>query len=201
MRTAETEMVKICAIISPHTPRELCTTAEGVAWLVDRLQASKKALTTLEEIRCDKLAAHGQGPEATAISAARHLLRHNVKEHAPSLAGASVETGVEVHATGDVAHKAASDGCCVSSCSDSSFWDDEFVEWNRIIKAEGLNPCTLTRDQVVWVLRKLLGWAQNRIQGNPPQKTELSREECSERSLVIEGWLAYACSSIHRPLL
>ena len=83
MTAAETEMVKICAMISPHTPRELCTTAEGVAWLVDRLQASEKALRKLEEIRCDKLAAHGQGPEATSISAARHLLRHNVQSIHP----------------------------------------------------------------------------------------------------------------------
>lgn len=40
----------------------------------------------------------------------------NVEEHAPPLAGASVETGVGVHITGDVADKAASGGCCVSSC-------------------------------------------------------------------------------------
>ena len=40
----------------------------------------------------------------------------NVKEHAPPLAGASVETGVEVHVTGDVADKAASGGCSVSTC-------------------------------------------------------------------------------------
>jgi len=40
----------------------------------------------------------------------------NVKEHAPPLAGAHVETGVEVHVTGDVADRAASGGCCVSSC-------------------------------------------------------------------------------------
>ena len=41
----------------------------------------------------------------------------NVKEHAPPLAGASDETGVEVHVTGDVDDRAASGGCCVSSCS------------------------------------------------------------------------------------
>jgi hypothetical protein len=41
----------------------------------------------------------------------------NVKEHATPLAGASVEMGVEVHTTGDVADRAASGGCCVSSCS------------------------------------------------------------------------------------
>ena len=40
----------------------------------------------------------------------------NVKEHAPPLAGAHVETGVGVHDTGDVDDKAASGGCCVSSC-------------------------------------------------------------------------------------
>ena len=34
-----------------------------------------------------------------------------VKEHATPLAGAGVETGVEVHVTGDVADKAASGGC------------------------------------------------------------------------------------------
>jgi len=41
----------------------------------------------------------------------------NVKEHAPPLAGAHVETGEKVHITGDVADRAASGGCCVSSCS------------------------------------------------------------------------------------
>jgi len=41
----------------------------------------------------------------------------NVQEHATPLAGASVETGVEVHFTGDVADSAASGGCCVSTCS------------------------------------------------------------------------------------
>ena len=41
----------------------------------------------------------------------------NVKEHATPLAGAGVETGLGVHATGDVDDKAASGGCCVSSCS------------------------------------------------------------------------------------
>jgi hypothetical protein len=34
-----------------------------------------------------------------------------VKEHATPLAGAGVETGLEVHATSDVADKAASGGC------------------------------------------------------------------------------------------
>jgi hypothetical protein len=41
----------------------------------------------------------------------------NVKEHATPLAGAGVDTGVEVHTTGDVAERAASEGCCVSACS------------------------------------------------------------------------------------
>ena len=43
--------------------------------------------------------------------------RPNVKEHAPPLAGAHVETGKRVHITGDVDDRAASGGCCVSSCS------------------------------------------------------------------------------------
>ena len=40
----------------------------------------------------------------------------NVQEHATPLAGAGVETGVEVHVTGDVADSAASGGCCASPC-------------------------------------------------------------------------------------
>lgn len=35
----------------------------------------------------------------------------NVKEHATPLAGASIETGLEVHVTSDVADRAASGGC------------------------------------------------------------------------------------------
>lgn len=42
---------------------------------------------------------------------------HNVQELATPLAGASVETGVEVHITGDVADRAASGGCPASPCS------------------------------------------------------------------------------------
>ena len=46
----------------------------------------------------------------------------NVQEHATPLAGASVETGVEVHVTGDVADSAASGGCVsrLVRCSSSS---------------------------------------------------------------------------------
>lgn len=44
----------------------------------------------------------------------------NVKEHAPSPAGAHSETGVEVQTTPDSDDKAAGGGCCVSSCSVSS---------------------------------------------------------------------------------
>lgn len=47
------------------------------------------------------------------------IYSENVQEHAPPLAGASVETGIRVHDTGDVDDKAASGGCCVSSCSAS----------------------------------------------------------------------------------
>jgi len=44
----------------------------------------------------------------------------NVQEHATPLAGADVETGEKVHVTGDVADRAASGGCCVSTCCASS---------------------------------------------------------------------------------
>ena len=77
MENAETQIIEIAARISPHTPAETCTTPEGVAWLVERHKAATAALYKLEEIRADKLAAAGMGPEATALSAARHLLRHN----------------------------------------------------------------------------------------------------------------------------
>ena len=46
------------------------------------------------------------------------------QEHAPPLAEASVETGVEVHDTDDVADKAASGGCCASSCWTLLSWRD-----------------------------------------------------------------------------
>ncbi len=45
------------------------------------------------------------------------LFLSNIKEHAPPLAGAGVETGMEVHTTGGAVDKAASGGCCASSCS------------------------------------------------------------------------------------
>jgi hypothetical protein len=51
------------------------------------------------------------------VSRSHEIILENVKEHAPPLAGASVETGVDVHTTGDVADRVASGGCCVSSCS------------------------------------------------------------------------------------
>ena len=44
------------------------------------------------------------------------IFLENVKEHAPPLAGVGVETGVKVHVTRDVANRAASGGCCVSTC-------------------------------------------------------------------------------------
>ena len=50
-------------------------------------------------------------------SVASEIILANVKEHAPPLAGAHVETGGRVHITGDVVDRAASGGCCVSSCS------------------------------------------------------------------------------------
>lgn len=52
--------------------------------------------------------------------------RPNVKEHAPPLARASVETGVEVHTTGDVSDRAAGGGCCASSC-----WASSIMPWSH----------------------------------------------------------------------
>ena len=45
----------------------------------------------------------------------------NVKEHAPLSAGARVDHGVEVETTENHENRAADRGCCVSSCSISSF--------------------------------------------------------------------------------
>ena len=69
------EMVKICAAITGHTPRELCTTAEAVEWLVGRHKAATAALYKLEEIRTEKLAVKGLAAEASAVSAARVILQ------------------------------------------------------------------------------------------------------------------------------
>lgn len=71
----EAMMVKICATITGHCPRELCTTAEAVEWLVDRHKAATAANLKLDEIRTEKLAAKGLSAEASAVSAARVILR------------------------------------------------------------------------------------------------------------------------------
>ena len=44
------------------------------------------------------------------------IFSDNVKEHAPPLAGASVGRGVRVVVKLDHVNRAASGGCCVSSC-------------------------------------------------------------------------------------
>lgn len=53
----------------------------------------------------------------------RELLKYlpNVKEHATLSAGASVDHGAEVGITEDHVNRAADRGCCVSTCSISSF--------------------------------------------------------------------------------
>ena len=81
-------VTEICCAISPHTPRELCTTLEAVEWLVDRHKAATAAMLKLEEIRTDKLAQAGFSEEPTAISEARHILRHN----AQAMASADTQT-------------------------------------------------------------------------------------------------------------
>jgi hypothetical protein len=53
---------------------------------------------------------------SSVIGSGSSSFPENVKEHAPPLAGASVETGVWVHVTGEVADNAARGGCCVSTC-------------------------------------------------------------------------------------
>lgn len=68
-------MVEICATMTGHCPRELCTTAEAVRWLVDRHKAATAALYKLEEIRTEKLAVNGLPAEASAVSAARVILQ------------------------------------------------------------------------------------------------------------------------------
>jgi cob(I)alamin adenosyltransferase len=75
MMTNESEMTKICAIITGHCPRELCTTAEAVQWLVDRHKASTAANLKLDEIRTEKMVSRGLADEASAVSAARVILR------------------------------------------------------------------------------------------------------------------------------
>jgi hypothetical protein len=52
---------------------------------------------------------------------AMKVLLDNVKEHAPLSAGASVDHGVDVETTQEHENRAADRGCCVSSCSESSF--------------------------------------------------------------------------------
>jgi hypothetical protein len=74
-RNYEHALTEICVMTAPHTPRELCTTAEAVEWLVDRHKAANAALHKLEEIRTEKLAAKGLTVEASAVSAARVILQ------------------------------------------------------------------------------------------------------------------------------
>lgn len=73
------EMVKICTTITGHCPRQICTTAEAVEWLVDRSKAATAAILKLEEIRTDKLAQAGLRTTPTAISEARNILRKSEK--------------------------------------------------------------------------------------------------------------------------
>ena len=95
--TNTTEMVKICATVSPHTPSGLCTTAEAVEWLVDRHKEIRPALWHLEEIRTEKLAAKGLTAEASAVSAARVLLQRQreVDEPADGSSGRTAENAKE----------------------------------------------------------------------------------------------------------
>ena len=68
-------MSRIGVTITGHCPRELCTTLEAVEWLVDRHKAATEANLKLDEVRTENLAAKGLGAEASAVSAARVILR------------------------------------------------------------------------------------------------------------------------------
>ena len=57
----------------------------------------------------------------TSRIAKRMVSWANVKEHATQSAGAHVDHGVRVVATGDHENRAADRGCCVSACWASSF--------------------------------------------------------------------------------
>jgi len=68
-------MSRIGVTIMGHCPRELCTTLEAVEWLVERHKAATVANLKLDEVRTENLAAKGLGAEASAVSAARVILR------------------------------------------------------------------------------------------------------------------------------
>ncbi len=60
------------------------------------------------------------------------------QEHAPPLATAHVETGKKFHITGDVTDRAASGGCCVSSCCALRFLCEQAS--NRASSSRGRRP-------------------------------------------------------------
>ena len=76
---------------------------------------SRSVMAHVQQVIADAMGMENKLPISQAL--ADKFIEANVKEHATPLAGAGVETGVEVHTTGDVADKAASGGCCGSSCS------------------------------------------------------------------------------------
>ena len=98
---------------------ELLTLARFVA---DQMDASEcQCVTPPDDPASERPEDHADYcPVYIAYHCRCHLLP-NVKEHATPLAGAGVETGLEVHTTGDSADKAASGGCVSRLVRNSSF--------------------------------------------------------------------------------
>jgi hypothetical protein len=63
----------------------------------------------------------------------------NVQEHAPSPAGARANNPTNEPTTDDSENKAAGDGCCVSSCSESSFSfkPGDIVTYQQVVYRHG----------------------------------------------------------------
>ena len=127
----------------------------------------------------------------------------NVQEHATPLAGAGVETGMEVHVTGDVADRAASGGCSVSPCSRSLFGvqagpchkiiiegTERFGEYRVRVENDGY--------QAFWrVLNETLGpWLDLRIEPEHYPSYQVTSAEVTER---YQRWLASQNTSSPNP--
>ena len=77
------QILKEIAEFTADAPKEICTTSEAARWLRDKYRNGEKALRELEKIRTEKLAARGLADEATAVSAARHILSNVPHDQSP----------------------------------------------------------------------------------------------------------------------
>jgi hypothetical protein len=80
----------------------------------------------------------------------------NVKEHAPLSARASVDHGVEVKTTDKHVNRAADRGCCVSTCSASSFPECADDALHESTTNAGGSGCATKPVVVEGVIRSLL---------------------------------------------